>query len=1517
MKFSPLCKVLATVGGMVVLLSNLANPPNGRTGAPFDSTCNTSGCHLPMNASFDGTVSISGLPTVIQPSTNYSITLTVNVSAGSPTRAGFQLVAVQGNNTNAGDLQASGDAGTEISGGREYVEHRGGKVFSGGSASWTFTWISPASSNGNIVNFYFTANLANGSTNQNDKIIWGSDSYDFAGAVPLTVNITNVTNVTCFGGNNGSATAVPTGGTPPYSYNWTGGETTATAVQLTAGVKSVTVTDNGGQQQIKTVTITQPPVINVATSVQGQVTCTANAVITATPSGGVGNFSYSWPDGSSGNTFTATAPGSYTVTVTDGNACTKTASATVIGNTTPPTAAATGGVLTCANTSVELNAMTNASSASFQWSGPGNFSSTLQNPTTSTGGTYTVIITNNTTGCTNSATATVSGSTTPPTASAQGGSLNCINTSVQISASTNAGAAGTFSWTGPGGFTSNLQNPTVGTAGNYVVVVTNSTNGCTSSATAVVAQNTDLPGASASASGSLTCVVSAVNLTGSAVYPNSIFNWTGPNGFTSSLQNPTGITVAGNYVLTTTHPVSGCTSTATAVVSQNTAVPNLSIAGGGTLTCSVASIQICGSSTTPNTTFAWTGPNGFSSQQACISATQPGSYNLVVSNPANGCTAAQATTVSQDIVPPGASATGGTLTCTATSISLSGNATANGSTFAWAGPNNFVSTQQNPSVSTAGTYILTATGTNGCTSSATTTVSENTTPPTAAIAAPSNLNCNQNQLTLDATASSQGANFSYNWTTTGGNILSGGNSTTPVVNQAGIYIFQILNSQNGCTASASTTVNQSPAVSLAATSQNVACFGQSNGTASATASGGVGNLNYLWSNGATTASISNLSAGTYSVSVADTEGCGQSASVTISQPNLLVANAVATPESAAGANNGTATASPTGGSPNYNYLWSNGATTAQITGLAPGVYIVTVGDANGCTAVQTVTVNAFGCTVAISTNSQNVTCNGQANGSATVNITAANQPVAILWTTASGTPVGFTATVSNLAPGNYLVGVLDAANCPAAGSVTISEPPVLAANATSTNESAVGANDGTATASPSGGTSPYSFLWSNGATSQSLTNLAPGVYTVSVTDVNSCQSTQSVSVSAFDCALNLNVTATGVSCFGTNDATATVSVSGGTSPFTYLWSNGQTTATATGLDGSLVSVTVTDAAGCVATGQPNLIVIPPPLVFQNISVQQNVCIESQNGAISLEGTGGTPPFSYQWSNGQSTPNLTNLPNGNYILTLTDSKGCTKISQTFQIAATDNVPPTLLCPQNTTACEGNAVVFTAPQATDNCTMPPNSVVQTGGPASGTVLAVGTHVVTFAAKDALGNGSTCSFSIQVNPRPVVKIEKVVDATAGQNNGSISVSVETGSGCTFKWTGPNGFSSTLEDLSNLGEGIYKLEINCDGCITTLEQEVKSTIGTSQVDAFGGVKIYPNPAAVATGELFFQNENDWKLQVQIFDAKGALLEKLPLDAGQTARLDLSKNSLSVGLYTARFVRSDGKFVVKRFSVN
>lgn len=791
----------------------------------------------------------------------------------------------------------------------------------------------------------------------------------------------------------------------------------------------------------------------------------------------------------------------------------------------------------------------------------------------------------------------------------------------------------------------------------------------------------------------------------------------------------------------------GCDSTNELIL---IAVPvETKINGADTLDCITTSITLNsnGSIFAANPVYVWKKGNTVVGSSPTLTVTTGGTYTLTISSKVdNGnrtCSETAEVVIVQNTTPPqGVTATGGNVNCYTSQVTLQGNSTTAGVTYHWTGPNGFSSNLQNPTVSAQGNYTLTVTGTNGCTKTATAVVSENKVPPTANASANGNLNCNASSVLLSGGGSSTGSQYSFLWTTTNGHISANETTLTPTVDEAGTYVLTVTNTTNGCTATASVQVTLAPPVSAQITdSDDVACNGGSNGAATVSASGGNGTYSYQWSNGQSGATATGLTAGSYSVTITDVDGCSATQSVTIGQPQTLLANAATTPQTEFGVNDGTATANPTGGSGPYTYSWNNGGATQTITGLAPDNYTVTVTDANGCSVTQTVTVAAVDCVVKASTEQTDVTCNGAADGTATISLESATAPITFSWSNGENSQ-----TASNLSGGNYEVTATDANGCEVVATVTIVEPAAIATNATSTDLTAFNANNGTATASPNGGTPPYTFSWSNGSDTQSITDLAPGSYTVIVTDANDCSASQTVVVEQFGCSSSATTIVSNVSCNGGADGQATLSPVGGTAPFNYEWSNGENSSTITNLTTGSYSGTVTDANGCPATAVAT-ITEPDAVGYEVTNEVQAMCGES-DGSLTITGTGGTPGYTYLWQTGEASETLDSIAAGTYTFTVTDNNGC---NSDFEIVLgnDDNEPPMLILQDIAVSIGPDGTVTITPQmldngSFDNCAITSWTLSQeTFGCDAG-----GANTVTVTASDANGNTSSATAIVTVS-------------------------------------------------------------------------------------------------------------------------------------------------------------------------
>ncbi|MEQ1744747.1 MAG: choice-of-anchor L domain-containing protein [Saprospiraceae bacterium] len=829
--------------------------------------------------------------------------------------------------------------------------------------------------------------------------------------VVSTLALTGVTtNVQCASSSNGSINTTVTGGQGPHTYTWDGPVFIGNVpdpISLPAGTYNLTVTDFFGCTRTQSYTIIAPNALtNTIVNVVG-VNCTApnGGSIDLNVTGGFPNYTYKWNNTANVQDPTGLTAGVYTVTVTDQSGCTRTATATVPGDFTLPTAAATvNGILTCATTSLTLDGSGSSIGPNFtyQWTAsPGNILSgaTGLNPIVNQAGNYTLVVQNKTNGCTAAASVAVTANTTLPTASAGPAQMiTCSITNATLNG--NASSSGpnfTYQWTaGPGGnIISGAQslNPSVSTPATYTLLVTNTQNGCTSTSTANVTLNNTPPTAIIAPPVKLTCTVSQVTLNGSASPSGGsyAYQWTTLNGNVQSGQASQNcvVTEEGDYTLIVTNTQNGCTGTATVFVDLDFTDPAAVIVVNQQITCNNPTVTLdgTGSSSGPGYNFFWTataGGNIVSGQTTLMpTVNAPGSYSIIVTNLVNNCTASASVLVTQNTTPPIVNpGLPGTLTCDQPQIELGDPATIvlPNITYLWTTTpgGHIVSGATTPSIilDQPGTYSLIVTNIlTGCTSTGTTVITQNITPPNVAIATPAQINCVTPTVVLNGAGTSSGPNFDYQWTTVGGNIAAGAATLTPTITSPGTYTLLVTNQSNGCTSTSSATVTANltlPTVAVAPPAL-ITCFQPQqtlNGTGSSTGS----NFQYQWGtqNGLILSGANSLQpvvgqAGNYTLIVTNTNNsCTSSTTVT-------VAADVAAPVSNAGQQQTLSCTSPSlalngfGSSQGalYTYQWTalNGGNLLPPTTVlnpsvnAPGTYqLLVTNTQNGCTSISTVQI---------------------------------------------------------------------------------------------------------------------------------------------------------------------------------------------------------------------------------------------------------------------------------------------------------------------------------------------------------------------------------------------------------------------------------------------------------------------------------------------------------------------------------------------------------------------------------
>ena len=353
---------------------------------------------------------------------------------------------------------------------------------------------------------------------------------------------------------------------------------------------------------------------------------------------------------------------------------------------------------------------------------------------------------------------------------------------------------------------------------------------------------------------------------------------------------------------------------------------------------------------------------------------------------------------------------------------------------------------------------------------------------------------------------------------------------------------------------------------------------------------------------------------------------------------------------------GSITAIPSGGTTPYTYLWSSIPAQTSITAssLASGAYTVTVTDANGCTGEEEATLTQA-TAISITPTPVDATC-GLSNGSATTSVSGGTGTYTYLWS--SGETIS---SITAKAAANYTLTVTDASGCTKQAFVVIGNAAAGTATISSqTNVLCNGNSTGAATITMSGGTRPYTFLWSSGETDSLITGKAAGTYILTATDASGCVTPKVVTITQ-PLALAASINGTNVGCNGAATGGCVVAVSGGTAPYTYLWSNAATTATISNLSAGTYTVTITDANSCTAV-RTKLVTQPTAL---SVSFT-NTC--SSSLAVPA---GGTTPYTYLWSTAATTASVTSLTAATYTVTVTDNNGCL-VSGSTTITTCDTV-----------------------------------------------------------------------------------------------------------------------------------------------------------------------------------------------------------------------------------------------------
>jgi len=1345
---------------------------------------------------------------------------------------------------------------------------------SGGVAPYTYFW-----SNGQVV---ATATGLGAGVHR----VTATDANLCAIATQITVTeptlviagIATVVNVNCRGTNTGSATATAVGGVPPYSFEWEDGQTTATISNQFADSYNVTVTDRNGCSSVAVATITEPnsnvdATVAVTSNFNGaQISCfgAANGQATAAASNGTAPYAFAWSNGQAGATATGlVANVTYVVTVTDNNGCQDTANVVL----TQP-AAITPSIASVTNVDCRGNSTGAATAAAV--GGTGAFTFVWSNAITNasiTGvpaGLYTVTATD-INGCFANTSVSISEPATALTANAveltpatcNGGS----NGSAQV---TPAGGTSGYSFVWSASANSQLTAIATGlTAGTHTVTVTDA-NLCTTTATVIITQPAAVTASIASSAnvdcnGNSTGAATAAAAGGVAPYR---FVWSTAGQTTATI---TGL-AAGSYSVTVTD-FNNCSSVANVVITQPAGALGVNVAvtssfNGSQISCFGAADGVATATATNGTapyTFAWNNTQNTN----IATGLAAGVYTVSVTD-FNNCRSVNNVTV---VAPAVLNAS----LVNQTNVLCRGNATGDATVTAVGGTGaySFVwsasAAGQTTATATglaAGTHTVTVTDLNLCVSIVNVIITQpstNVNVVASVITAP--LCNNSNDGVVGANANGGVAPYTYVW--------GGGQNTQNVSGLlAGVYSVTATDFNN-CQATATVTLTApNPVTATIASVSPVVCRNTATGAATAAGVGGTAPYSFFWSTNETTPNIGNLVAGSYNVTVTDFAGCSSVATAVITQSTAsLVANANVTSNyngaeiSCFGAADGAATAVAIGGTAPYAYLWNvANQTTQTITGLGNGSYQVTITDANGCAIPAVVTVTQPN-PVNANTTATDALCNGTATGTATANSNGGTAPYTYVWSAAAQT----TQTATGLAAGIYSVTVTDANNCQDIESVVVGQPAVavqatasVISNYNGAQISCAGAADGSALVAAFGGTAPYSFLWNTNSINDTIFAVTAGAYSVSVTDANGCQTITTVTITEPAQITASIASSVNVNCRNGNNGAATAAGAGGTGAYSFLWdaaAGGQTNATATGLAAGSYNVSVSDVNGClqiatVVITQPASGIDVTALVTSNYNGAQISCNAANDGIISAFVVGGTPTYTFVWSNGQSNVAATALIAGSYCVTATDANGCQ------DVACATITEPAALTPQLVSSvdvdCRGNATgeaTVTAVGGTGFYNFLWDAAAGNATTATVTGLVAGTYCVTIT------DANNCVNAICVNiNEPATALTASATVISNYNNQNVSCVTSTdgrilatGTGGTapysFLWSANTG-SQPSDTAFNVGAGVYTVTVTDDNsCTATANVTVtEPTAITATISAQSNVSCNGTATGTAT---------------------------------------------------------------------
>jgi gliding motility-associated-like protein len=1168
----------------------------------------------------------------------------------------------------------------------------------GGTLPYNYSWTGPGTYTSNNEDI---AGLAPGNytlqiTDGNGCII-NSGPITITEPPLLTVNLNSIKNVSCSGGNDGAIYVTIAGGTLPRVISWTGpsGFTSSSEdiIDLIAGNYNLLVTDiNGCTAALGPLSVTEPLPITIVTDSTGNVSCFGgnDGSIYISVSGGTLPYDFSWTGpglfSSSDEDIINLTAGNYNLTLTDANSCVKTHGPI---NISQPTWISPSidyiNHISCfgANDgSIGITASGGTPPYSYSWTGPGSYNFTDEDISNLAPGSYNLIITDFN-GC--SVNLGPLNINEPPVLSVVTDIVtnpSCYGTddgSIGITVSGGTPAY-SFNWTGPGSFTSTLEDISGLEPGNYSLIVTDA-NSCTFNLgpiaitePAEIIITTDLVNDVTCYGGNDGAI--SVSVTGGIAPLN--YSWTGPGFFTAPDEDISNL-FAGNYDLSVTD-ATGCSSGIGPIPVVEPPALSASLDSIINISCNGfndGSIYITVTGGVLPYMYSWTGPDPYSDED--ITGLKPGSYSLEVTD-ANGCKFNLGPVLITEPALLSAAAD------SVTDISCFGSSdgtvyvTVTGGTlpyiYAWTGPGGFNSGAEDITGLDKGDYILNVTDANGCIASLPAQIVDEpdsisvTVDPTSILT----LDCfGDANGRIDITPAGGTGTYAYSWSGPGGYSSSVQDITGLI---AGDYNL-LITDMNGCSRNYSplATITEPEELQISLTKTDITCYNDNNGTITVTASGGIRPYEYS-RNGITydpDSIFTGLNPVTYTIYVRDNNGCIISDTISLYQPVELRIISDSRDDSqnlCFGDSNAVISITAIGGNPPLEYSIDSAYTwspNSLFTDLPAGIYHVFVRDQKGCMEKGSNLMVGHPAEIKIISYVQVDITSCYSNPEGQIAIEANGGVTPLTYTIDGGSP-NLTGLFNNINAGYHLLEITDKNSCNKDTTVFIDSPPEIIIDTVYLEHitNCYGDNTGVIDLAASGGTGDLEFSLDGGifGTTGSFINLLGGSHIITTRDDNNCEIDTIVFINQPDSIGTSSAVVVPVTCSGDNDGSILVAGSGGTVPYSYTLNPGSvsnSTGIFTGLSAGSYTVTVDDANGCPSYTTPDLIVVEPlPLIVDSTESLNISCYGIGDGQISIYASGGFTPYQYSIDDGvtfNTVSTQSGLPPATYYIFIKDSAGC--------------------------------------------------------------------------------------------------------------------------------------------------------------------------------------------------------------------------------------------------------------------